>query len=147
MTDASPAGVDAAVAAVLRATTAVGEHYYASAEAAGLTVQEARLLFILSLNPSNMLGLRSALRVPKSTMTGLMARMEDAGLIVRERDPRDRRHFVATPTAEGVRVAREFASNLGGRVAPLLATLDDADSHELAGILGELLAASESVHA
>ena len=91
----------AATAEVLRATTAVGEQYYLAASAVGLTVQEARLLYILGVNPSNMLGLTAALKVPKSTMTGLVARLEDAGLVVREQDPRDRRHLLTTPTPAG----------------------------------------------
>ncbi|MEJ1231133.1 MAG: MarR family transcriptional regulator [Galbitalea sp.] len=48
-----------------------------------------------------MLGLTSALNVPKSTMSGLITRMESAGLVSREQDPRDRRHLLAKPTPEG----------------------------------------------
>jgi DNA-binding MarR family transcriptional regulator len=132
-----------ATAEVIRATTAVGEHYYASASAVGLSVQEARLLYILSLNPSNMLGLTSALNVPKSTMSGLVTRMESAGLVVRAPDPRDRRNLLATPTSRGTAVANAFASDLAARVSTVLSVLDVEERVELADILSEILVAIE----
>jgi DNA-binding MarR family transcriptional regulator len=132
-----------ATAEVIRATTAVGEHYYASASAVGLSVQEARLLYILSLNPSNMLGLTSALNVPKSTMGGLVTRMESAGLVVRSPDPRDRRNLLATPTSRGTAVANAFASDLAARVSTVLSVLDVEERVELADILSEILVAIE----
>ena len=128
---------------VIRATTAVGEHYYAAASAVGLSVQEARLLYILSLNPSNMLGLTSALNVPKSTMSGLITRMESAGLVVRSPDPRDRRNLLATPTQRGTAVASAFASDLATRVSDALSVLDSEERVELADILSEILVAIE----
>jgi DNA-binding MarR family transcriptional regulator len=125
---------------VIRATAAVGEHYYASANAVGLSVQEARLLYIVSLRPSNMLGLTSALSVPKSTMTGLIARLESAGLVVREQDPHDRRRLIATPTRGGTVAATAFAHDLAARVTGSLSALDDGEQGELADILSEILA-------
>jgi DNA-binding MarR family transcriptional regulator len=130
-------------AEVIRATAAIGEHYYASASAVELSVQEARLLYILSLKPSNMLGLTSALSVPKSTMTGLIARLESAGLVVRTQDPHDRRRLIATPTPTGAAVATAFARDLAGRVASALAALDADEQGELADITSEILARSE----
>jgi DNA-binding MarR family transcriptional regulator len=132
-----------ATAEMLRATTAVGEHYYAAASAVGLSVQEARLLYILSLNPRNMLGLTSALNVPKSTMSGLIMRMESAGLIVRSPAPRDRRNLLATPTQRGTTVATEFARDLAERVSGVLSGLDAEERIELADILSEVLVAAE----
>jgi DNA-binding MarR family transcriptional regulator len=132
-----------ATAEVIRATTAVGEHYYAAASAVGLSVQEARLLYILSLNPSNMLGLTSALNVPKSTMSGLITRMEAAGLVVRSPDPRDRRNLLTTPTPRGTATANAFASDLAARVANVLSVLVSEEQVELADILNEILVAIE----
>lgn len=132
-----------AVSQLLAATTTVGEHYYAAAGGLGLTVQEARLLFVLASNPSTMLGLTAALRVPKSTMTGLITRMESAGLVERSRDPSDGRAMVATPTDRGRDVSARFARDLAERVGGVLAALDETERTELAGILSELLVAVE----
>jgi DNA-binding MarR family transcriptional regulator len=126
---------------LIRATTTVGEHYYASAGRVGLGVQEARLLFILTSTPQNMLGLSSSLNLPKSTLTGLIARMESAGLIARQRGPEDRRNLLATPTAQGRKVAAAFAADLARRVSGLI---DDPSSAELAAILSAMLARAES---
>jgi MarR family transcriptional regulator, lower aerobic nicotinate degradation pathway regulator len=127
----------------VRVVTTVGEHYYASAEGLGLTVQEARLLFILALRPSNMLGLTSALQVPKSTMTGLMSRMESAGLVARAPDADDRRSLVVTPTRRGRRVAESFAREMADRVDDVIATLDQGEQEELRDLLTEVLTAAE----
>lgn len=131
---------------LVRATTTVGEHYYAAAARQGLTVQEARLLFILSTQPTNMLGLSGALDVAKSTLTGLIARMESAGLIERERGPADRRNLVATPTARGRAAAADFARDLASRVEGVLgsARLSDSARAELAKILSTMLESAES---
>jgi MarR family transcriptional regulator, lower aerobic nicotinate degradation pathway regulator len=128
---------------LLRATTAVGEHYYASANSVGLSVQEARLLFILSLAPSNMLGLTAALNVPKSTMSGLVGRMESAGLVVRQQDPSDRRHLLAFPTPQGTAAANAFATDLASRVSGVLSELDAGEQRDLAAILSEILVGLE----
>jgi DNA-binding MarR family transcriptional regulator len=132
-----------ATADVIRATGAVGEHYYAAASAVGLSVQEARLLYILSLRPSNMLGLTSALDVPKSTMSGLIVRLESAGLVAREQDVLDRRNLLATPTKKGTVVAAGFARDLAQRVTGVLSVLDVAERLELSDILSEVLARLE----
>ena len=139
----SPSKQSPATAEVIRATTAVGEHYYAAASAVGLSVQEARLLYILSLKPSNMLGLTSALDVPKSTMSGLIARLESAGLVVREQDPADRRNLLATPTQKGTVVATEFTHDLAQRVTGVLSVLDADERLELADILSDVLVGLE----
>jgi DNA-binding MarR family transcriptional regulator len=139
MTRASTATAD-----VIRAATVVGEHYYASASAVQLSVQEARLLYILSLNPSNMLGLTSALRVPKSTMSGLVARLESAGLVVRAQNPGDRRSLLATPTQTGTAVATAFAGDLAKRLSGVLSALDSAEQLELAAILNDVLVGIEA---
>jgi DNA-binding MarR family transcriptional regulator len=136
-------GASMVTAELIRATTAVGEHYYLSASAVGLSVQEARLLYILSERPSNMLGLTAALNVPKSTMTGLISRMESAGLVVREQDKGDRRHLLATPTAKGRAIATAFASDLAARTSDLLSALDARDQSALADILDEVLTSIE----
>ena len=137
---------DELVDELIRATTTIGEHYYASADRQQLGVQEARLLFILTTQPSNMLGLASTLNLPKSTITGIMARMEAAGFVVRERGSHDRRNLVATPTPQGRRAAAEFAKDLAGRVEGVIdqTGINDRVRAELAGILSTMLANVES---
>ncbi|WP_375385177.1 MarR family winged helix-turn-helix transcriptional regulator [uncultured Microbacterium sp.] len=127
-----------------RVAATVAAHYDASAAAVGLDSQQARLLFILVVKPVNMLGLTSSLNVPKSTMTGLVARMERSDLLERDPAAGDRRSLVATPTAAGRTRSREFERDLAGRVSALLAGLDQDEQHEVADLLSEVLTRVES---
>ncbi len=83
----------------------------------GLTRQQARLLFVLHARPSNMLGLGAHLHLSKSTMTGVVARMEAAGWVHRTVDSRDRRNALVTPTRE--------IGTLGGLLSRVLESADE----------------------
>ncbi|MFF0267563.1 MarR family winged helix-turn-helix transcriptional regulator [Kribbella sp. NPDC004536] len=133
----------AAGPALIRAATAVTEEYERISSELGLTMQQARLLFILHRQPTNMLGLGSALRLTKSTMTGVVARMEAAGLVVRVPDEADRRNFVVTPTERGAQVAEEFERLLRTEVRRMLAVLEPAERDTLAVLLTAVIAGHE----
>jgi DNA-binding MarR family transcriptional regulator len=134
----------AAGPALIRVATAVTEHYERISSDLGLTMQQARLLFILHRQPTNMLGLGSALRLTKSTMTGVVARMEAAGLVERVPDAADRRNFVVTPTDHGVKVAEEFERQLRTEVRRMLQVLDPSERDTLAVLLTAVIAGQES---
>jgi DNA-binding MarR family transcriptional regulator len=133
----------AAGPALIRAATAVTEVYERVSSDLGLTMQQARLLFILHRQPTNMLGLGSALRLTKSTMTGVIARMESAGLVVRVPDEADRRNFVVTPTDHGAEVAEEFERRLRTEVRRMLQVLDPAERETLGALLTTVIAGHE----
>jgi DNA-binding MarR family transcriptional regulator len=78
-------------------------------------------------------GERMITRVPD--VPRLLERMEDAGLISRERDADDRRHVIARITAEGLRLVEE--------VTPVLATVEQRffgslDGHALDALIAAL---------
>jgi DNA-binding MarR family transcriptional regulator len=133
-------------AALIRTGSALSEMYDDVSAAAGVTSQQARLLFVLHRRPSNMLGLGSVLGLGKSTMTGIVARMEAAGLVQRTPDPEDRRHLVVTPTDHGVDVAERFERELRQRVAALLSGFDDEEASALGGLLSRVIARAEELH-
>ncbi len=81
-----------------------------------------------------MLGLGAELRLGKSTMTGVVARMEAAGWVERAPDPRDRRNALLTPTPAGAALAERFEIDMRDRVLELLVPLD-ADDRMLLGVL------------
>ncbi len=77
-----------------------------------LTVPKALLL--LEITPGsgeNPKHLSQELDLENSSMTGLLDRLEKKGLIIRERDPKDRRGILVSLTAEGVH-ARETIKSL-----------------------------------
>ena len=130
--------------ALIRVSTAVSELYDDSSAKVGLTTQQARLLFVVARRPTNMLGLSSAMRLTKSTMTGVIDRLENAGLISRIPDPHDRRQLIVTPTALGSAKALEFEEDLKYNVKRLLSGLDSEQSEQFAHLLSLVLAHSES---
>ena len=111
----------------------------------GLTRQQSRLLFVLHSSPSNMLGLGAELRLGKSTMTGVVARMESAGLVERSPDPRDRRNALLTPTARGAKLALAFENEMRDRVLELLAPLDGDERDALGRLLSRVMERAEEL--
>jgi DNA-binding MarR family transcriptional regulator len=102
-------------------------------------------LFVLHTRPTNMLGLGAELRLGKSTMTGVVARMEAAGWVQRSPDPRDRRNVILTPTAVGADLAVRFESEMRDRMLELLAPLDGADRDALGLLLSKVIERAEEL--
>jgi len=71
----------------------------------------------------------------------LLDRMEEMGLIHRERDPSDRRHVTARITAEGLRVLAEAAPVLERIERERFAPLGDESLHSLVRVLDSVRAA------
>ncbi|WP_344162293.1 MarR family winged helix-turn-helix transcriptional regulator [Kribbella yunnanensis] len=134
----------AAGPALIRVSSAVAEHYERISSDLGMTTQQARMLFVLHRRPTNMLGLGSVLGVGKSTMTGVVARMERAGLVVRSADPADRRNFVVVPTDRGAEVAEEFERRLRDEVTRMLHILKSSERETFAALLTKVIMAEES---
>ena len=100
---------------------------------------------MLHARPSNVLGLGAELRLGKSTMTGVIARMEAAGWVRRTPDPRDRRNALLTPTDVGAELAVRFERELRDRVLDLLAPLDGEDRDALGALLSRVLQRAEEL--
>ena len=100
---------------------------------------------MLHARPSNLLGLGAELRLGKSTMTGVVARMEAAGWVQRAPDPRDRRNALLTPTEAGAALALRFEHELRDRVLELLAPLGAEDRGALGALLSQVLRRAEEL--
>lgn len=79
--------------------------------------------------------------VTSGTMTNRVDRLETRGLVVRERDPDDRRGVRVVLTAEGVRTVDAAMSDLLEHERALLDVLPAADIKRLADMLRELVLA------
>ena len=131
--------------ALVRVSTAISGIYDEVSAHHGLTRQQSRLLFVLHRHPTNMLGLGAELNLVKSTMTGVVARMEEAGWVQRSEDPRDRRNAVLTLTPEGDTVAARFEHEMGTRMLELLQPLDADDRAALGSLLSRVMQRAEEL--
>jgi DNA-binding MarR family transcriptional regulator len=95
-----------------RATHRIGL-YLATLSEDGLSQGEAHILALLATaGPSTIADLHKGLAHKRSTLTSILDRLADRGLITRAVGTADRRTFVVTPTAKGRRVAERVHAHL-----------------------------------
>lgn len=98
-----------------------------------LSLVHVNVLAVLDIDgPLPMGGLAETLDVSQASATGIVDRMEQRGLVERNRDDADRRVVHVALTAEGRRLITGMASERRDRLSQLLDTLTDA---ELEGLL------------
>jgi DNA-binding MarR family transcriptional regulator len=106
------------------------------AAAHDLSLTQLRVLGILRDREHVRIGdLAGHLGLERSTLSGLVDRAEQRGLLRRTRDDADRRATEVELTADGRALARDLARAAADRLAPPLAALDDGQRHTLLGLL------------
>jgi len=144
--DASPApGVDAGLDDVAEAWRLVRElmiasrpHYLAVLQDVGLSpVQGLALLHLNAEEPLTMSELAAALKCDNSNVTGIVDRLEAAGLVERRPAPHDRRVKTVAVTPHGARLREEFDRRMAVP-PPAFARLGEADARTLREILERL---------
>ncbi len=138
--DTSPMGVFGRVARLARAQRRASDERFAGfgIDSAGFDVLATlrRSGPPHALTPSH---LSTAVMITSGGMTGLVDRLERAGLVLREQDPDDRRSVRVRLTRKGLStVDRAVAAHLAAE-QELLAPLNDAERARLAGLLRKLL--------
>ncbi|MBW8487028.1 MarR family transcriptional regulator [Actinomadura sp. PM05-2] len=129
--------------ALVRSSFLVDAVYAAAAREHGLTPQQGQLLCVLMPGARGMGELGAMLGLAKSSLTGLVDRTSERGLVRRAACPGDARTVRAELTAKGARVAEEFYAATSRRVEELSATLDLADREVLAELLARVVTANE----
>jgi DNA-binding MarR family transcriptional regulator len=127
------------VTALVRSSFLVNAVYAEASREYGLTPQQGQLLCVLMAQPYGMSELGGMLGLAKSSLTGLVDRTAQRGLVRREADPQDRRAVHVALTAEGGELAEEFYAETCRRVEALPAGLSDADRSRLADLLGQVV--------
>lgn len=125
--------------ALVRSSFLVNAVYAESSREYGLTPQQGQLLCVLMPQPYGMSELGSVLGLAKSSLTGLVDRSAQRGLVRREPDPEDARAVRVALTSEGARLAKEFYAETTRRVESLAEGLGAADRHTLAALLGSVV--------
>lgn len=93
-----------------------------------ITMSQLKTLLVLyGMERASMGELADALGTGVSTVTGIVDRLVEHGLVVREEDPRDRRIVYGRPTAEGLALMDRLVIATRERLARLLTNLSDED--------------------
>jgi DNA-binding MarR family transcriptional regulator len=104
----------------------------------GLTPRHVGVLFEVRARPTSQQALIDSIGVDPSKLVGLLNDLEAEGLIVRRRDPEDRRRHIVEVSKEG-RTRLAAAEQAAGTVeARLFEGLDDAQRKDLHGLLAQV---------
>jgi DNA-binding MarR family transcriptional regulator len=113
-----------------------------------MSLVHLNVLFALSTEGSlPMNGLAEMLDVSQASATGIVDRMEQRGLVTRERDAEDRRVVRVVLTREGEGLIEQLAANRRDKLAQLLDTLAEDDAAALLRGLIAMRRAREALHA
>ncbi|MBD0844314.1 MarR family winged helix-turn-helix transcriptional regulator [Streptomyces sp. TRM68416] len=127
------------VTALVRSTFLVNAVYAESSREFGITPQQGQLLCVLMSQPYGMSELGAMLGLAKSSLTGLVDRTAQRGLVRREADPRDGRAVRVGLTEEGAALAKEFYDDTCRRVDLLPAGLGADERELLAALLARVV--------
>ncbi|GAA4509386.1 MarR family transcriptional regulator [Actinoallomurus oryzae] len=133
------AGRMSVATALVRSSFLVNAVYAESSRDYGLTPQQGQLLCVLMPQPYGMSELGSVLGLAKSSLTGLVDRSAQRGLVRREPDPEDARAVRVALTPEGARLAERFYAETARRVERLADGLDAPDLRTLTTLLARVV--------
>jgi DNA-binding MarR family transcriptional regulator len=115
--------------------------------AAELTLVQVRVMRRLARQPQSLGQLGAELALAPPSMTRLVDRLEERGLIGRQRDVDDRRKVVATLTDEGRRLLSAIPFLEGTAIRLAVDRMKPADRERIAEAMGEFNAAVKQVEA
>lgn len=117
--------------------------------AAGLTEDQWRVLRVFNSSPAaRAIGLDAKrvaeeAHITKSSLSGVLVRMERDGLVTRQKSPEDARFMIVKPTALGLQSARQVAAMVQGYYAWLEEAMGANDMGKLYQLLEKLIAMAD----
>lgn len=112
-----------------------------------LTMQQLKVLLLLHIDGALMSHeLADALKISPASVTGLVDRLAERGLVERVADPSDRRARHVHPTARGSQLAEQLMAEGAGHRVALLSRLDDGSVQTIASAFAALRRAAEQVY-
>ncbi|HVV09810.1 MarR family winged helix-turn-helix transcriptional regulator [Amycolatopsis sp.] len=127
-------------AALVRMTHFVQRVFGEVSREHALTPQQAQLLCQLVAGPVGMKDLGHRLNLEKSSLTGLVDRVEKRGLVERVDDPGDRRACRIQLTGEGASLGVKVHDLITARLEELAGDVTAGDRKRLAATISRLLA-------
>jgi DNA-binding MarR family transcriptional regulator len=105
-----------------------------------LTPVQARLICVLAFGPRGMAELAQCFGVERATLTGLVDRAEQRGLVMRSAVPGDRRALHVTLTDTGRRAATAFHAEATEELNQLLSSLPSRDREQFRRSIVKIIA-------
>jgi DNA-binding MarR family transcriptional regulator len=136
-----------AASGLVRLTFLVQNLYAEVGRGCDLTQAQAQMLCSLADRSVGMAELSGMLGLERSSLTGLVDRAQQRGLVVRENDPHDRRAVKVALTAEGASALHKFHNELTERLEVLLDDLPAAERERFTKTLGRVVAGVPAVFA
>ena len=123
-----------------RASFSISCEFHAQVEAAGFTVSEWRILASLSGVKQRTVGeLADIVLAKQPTVTKMVLRMADQGLVMRTACTQDKRQAWVSLTPKGKKTVQPILKNAALHEKQILESLGDAQSHALKVILQKLI--------
>jgi len=123
-----------------RASFSISSEFHAQVEAAGFTVSEWRILAYLSGVKQRTVGeLADIVLAKQPTVTKMVLRMADQGLVMRTACTQDKRQAWVSLTPKGKKTVQPILKNAALHEKQILESLGDAQSHALKVILQKLI--------
>jgi len=134
------AGLDEAIVVALRRIPrAIDLHSRGLLQTFGLTApQLVTLQKVVRLQPITIGTLSQAVHLSQATMTGILDRLEQQGLVQRTRDGIDRRTVTITATREGAQLLKKAPSLLQDQFLKRLARLKPTEQTEMLRVLEQI---------
>ena len=114
----------------------------ADPETHGVRRQQHWVLIALSEGPRRMTDLAQCAQTSQASLTGIVDRLEEAGLVVRMRSAHDRRVVEVAVTPSGEEALASAMTSIAQRLETVIAPLDEAERREFVRMLNKM-AASE----
>lgn len=118
--------------------------YARTSERHDLTPVQAKLICVLAFGPRGMAELAQCFGVEKATLTGLVDRAEQRGLVRRSPVPGDRRALHVILTDTGRRAATAFHSEATQELNHLLSALPSTDREEFRRSMAKIIAVRQA---
>ena len=123
-----------------RASFSISSEFHAQVEAAGFTVSEWRILASLSGVKQRTVGeLADIVLAKQPTVTKMVLRMADQGLVMRTACTQDKRQAWVSLTPKGKKTVQPILKNAALHEKQILESLGDAQSKALKVILQKLI--------
>jgi len=113
----------------------------------GLNVQMCGVLNLLALGPISQHALGDELGIDRTTMVELIDELEHQGVVVRRRNPADRRSYALSLTPRGKTVQKRASRAFDGAADEFFGPLQPGERQALADMLRRMIASADQTMA